>query len=86
MPAEYLWPFMPLLQTRGPGEGKREKVTYICAGCGAKVWGKAGLGIVCQCSETFVADGEEARPELSEQVYRLLAEKHGETNPAQAML
>lgn len=35
--------------------GKRTK--YVCAGCGAAVWGKEGLNIDCgDCSETFLSD------------------------------
>ena len=80
MPTEYLWPFMPQLRTRGTGAGRRVKVTYTCEGCGAKVWGKAGLGMVCQCGDSFVAEGEDTRPELWEQICQARAAKHGEAS------
>jgi hypothetical protein len=39
------------------------KTPYTCDGCGAKVWGKPGLNIVCgDCDESFVeepVDGDE---------------------------
>ncbi len=76
MPVEYLLPFGPSYVNEGAKKTYSEKVKYNCEGCGVKVWGKSGLGLVCQCGSVFVADGEEAKPQIREQVYRLLAAEY----------
>lgn len=50
---------------------------YQCGGCGVKVWGKEGLGLVCECSEVFESERGESRPGLGKKVYRILAERYG---------
>ena len=69
-------PFGPSSIKGGEKKAYSEKVKYTCEGCGVKVWGKSGLGIVCQCGKIFVAAGEEGRPEIREQVYHLLAAEY----------
>lgn len=37
----------------------RNKIKYICPGCGMKVWGKGGLSIHCnECNEDLEEDNE----------------------------
>jgi len=73
MPEEYLLPFEPGSWPRGArSSGYTEKVKYSCEGCGAKVWGKPGLGIVCECGTGFVGEGGEPDPQLVERVYQRL--------------
>ncbi len=76
MPAEYLLPFGPSYIKEGEKKEYTEKVKYTCEGCGAKVWGKPGLGMVCKCGRIFIAEGEEGNPQLREQVYQLLAAEY----------
>ncbi|EKD88508.1 MAG: hypothetical protein ACD_34C00494G0002, partial [uncultured bacterium] len=57
--------------------GYSEKVTYRCVGCGAKVWGKGGMGLVCECGEVFVGVTGEPKVGLGEKVYRILVERYG---------
>ena len=78
MSVEYLWPFMPSGKAGGARSEGKEKVKYTCEGCGVKVWGKAGLGFVCQCGGIVVAEGEEAGTEIRKRVYRLLAAEYRE--------
>lgn len=78
LPVEYLWSFMPSGQEGGVRAEEKDKVKYTCEGCGAKVWGKSGLGIVCQCGGVVVAEGEEAKPEIRARVYRVLAAEYRE--------
>lgn len=45
----------------GEGEEKPKgsKIKYLCPSCGAKVWGKSGLSLMCgKCSEYFNEDGK----------------------------
>lgn len=78
MPVEYMLPFEPTYLEEGIKKTYSEKVKYTCEGCGVKVWGKSGLGFVCQCGGIMVAEGEEGRPEIREQVYRLLLAEYRE--------
>ena len=50
---------------------------YRCVGCGAKVWGKGGLGLVCECGKVFADEAGEIKEGLGEKVYRILAEQYG---------
>lgn len=77
MPVAYLWPFRPAAIEDGKSGGYSVKVMYRCVGCGSKVWGKGGLGLVCECGQVFVNATGEAKAGLGEQVYRILAEQYG---------
>ena len=77
MPTTYLWPFRPAIFANKKRGGYSEKVAYRCIGCGAKVWGKGGLGLVCECGRIFVDATGEPKPGLEEKVYRLLAKQYG---------
>ena len=68
MPATYLWPFRPEGFDGGKNEGCSLKVLYQCAGCRTKVWGKSGIGIVCECGKVFVGEMGETEAGLAEKV------------------
>jgi hypothetical protein len=76
MPASYLWPFLPAAQE----ESIRYvlKVRYQCPGCGTKVWGKPGLGLVCECGNALIGETGETKPGLGEKIYKLLAAQYGQ--------
>ncbi|MFH0899130.1 MAG: SprT-like domain-containing protein [Pseudomonadota bacterium] len=60
MPVDILLPWQCIPEPDGEGGvGKsRKKVTYMCPGCAAKVWGRPGLVILCgPCGEPFEAAG-----------------------------
>lgn len=41
---------------KGKANASRNKITYSCANCGANIWGKPGLNLVCgDCQLAFVA-------------------------------
>ncbi len=50
---------------------------YRCAGCRTKVWGKEGLGLICECGQVFAGGTEEAKTGLGKKVYRILAVQYG---------
>jgi len=72
MPKAYLWPFRPTASEGGKRKGYSEKEMYCCPGCGVKVWGKGGLGLVCECGKAFVNSKGEAKPGMIEEVCRVL--------------
>ncbi|MEW5959586.1 MAG: sprT domain-containing protein [Chloroflexota bacterium] len=76
LPAAYRWPFSPRAVWEEGEGGYSEKVMYQCVGCGVKVWGKSGLGLVCECGQVFEAEGGPSQPGLAEKVYRILAEQY----------
>ena len=51
------------------------KSTNEKTGCGAKVWGRPGLEIICGCCGVFAGEGDETNDVLIEKVYRMLAVK-----------
>ncbi len=58
MPANYLLPWVCEERDEKKARAKN-KIKYTCPGCSANVWGKRGIGIVCEdCEETFEADEE----------------------------
>ncbi|MFH0783070.1 MAG: hypothetical protein V2B20_14130 [Pseudomonadota bacterium] len=57
--------------------GKKDKTMYQCLGCGNTAWGKAGLGVICECGGVLVEAGGEPKAGLAEKVYRLLAKRYG---------
>lgn len=77
MPADYLWPFLPAVFEGQKSKGYSEKVSYHCLGCGAKVWGKGGLELLCGCGQVFAGETGEMPPGLDEKVYRILVERFG---------
>lgn len=83
MPPTYLWPFLPTAFAKDKN-GTSRKVMYRCAGCGIRVWGKGGLGLVCECGGIFTDAAGEAKTGLREKVYRILAEQYAvkENNPS----
>lgn len=77
MPEAYLWPFRPAVLEGEKSHGYSVKVMYRCVGCGAKVWGKGGLGMVCECGHVFTDGSGESKEGLGEKVYRILAKLYG---------
>jgi len=45
---------------------------YSCPGCGTKVWGKGGLGLICECGGVFVDRSGRSKAGLVEKVCRIL--------------
>jgi hypothetical protein len=76
MPATYLWPFRPAALESEKSGGYSEKMMYQCVGCGVKVWGKNGLGLVCECGQVFANETGEMKAGLGEKVYHILAEHY----------
>jgi predicted SprT family Zn-dependent metalloprotease len=68
MPTEYILPWScdePEGRTRrGPQPASRNKVKYTCLACGANVWGKPNMHVICgDCDERFEeASGAETAP------------------------
>ena len=77
MPSACLWPFRPAVFEGQKSRGYSEKMSYQCIGCGAKVWGKGGLGLLCECGQVFAGETGEVKPGLDEKVYLILAERFG---------
>ncbi len=77
IPETYLWPFRPEGFEGGKNEERSLKVMYRCAGCGIKVWGKRGIGLVCECGRFFADATGETKSGLGEKVYHILAEQYG---------
>jgi len=78
MPAACFWPFRPAIFEGGKKVGGYSvKVMYRCVGCGTKVWGKGGLGLVCECGKVFAGETGEIKVGLAEKIYRILAEQYG---------
>jgi hypothetical protein len=75
MPASCLWPFRPAAHEES--EKYTVKVMYRCVGCRTKVWGKGGLGLVCECGNVFVGETGEIKVGLAEKIYTILAEQYG---------
>jgi hypothetical protein len=74
MPAAYLLPFQPTAFEAEKNRRNADKAVYQCTGCGTKVWGKGGLGLVCECGKVFADEAGEIKKGLGEKVYRILAE------------
>lgn len=72
MPADYLWPFLPKIPA---SEKYTLKVMYRCIGCGTRVWGKGGLGLICECGQVLVDATETVKAGLREKVYCILAKQ-----------
>lgn len=55
MPLELRLPWRCQAESDGGNGGKsRNKVKYGCAGCGANVWGRSGLSLLCgSCATSF---------------------------------
>ncbi len=77
MPPDYLWPFRPEAFEGNKRARYSEKEMYRCSGCGVKVWGKGGLGLVCECGRVFVDKSGEAKAGLVEKVCRDMIEECG---------
>ena len=76
MPESCLLPFRPMVQESEKRRGYTLKAQYKCTGCGAKVWGRPGLEIICGCCGVFAGEGDENNKDvLIEKVYRMLAVK-----------
>jgi hypothetical protein len=73
MPVDFLFPFRPAMFEGQKRSGYSVKVMYQCVGCGAKVWGKDGLELMCGCGQVFADETGERKPGLDERVYRILA-------------
>jgi hypothetical protein len=78
MPQEYLWPFRPTVQGGDVYNGERNKTMYCCAGCGAKVWGKPDLGLICECGEVFADENGETKVGLKEKILKIWTVKFGD--------
>ena len=77
MPESYIWPFRPATLENTNGRSYSEKVAYCCIGCGTKVWGKSGLGLVCECGTIFIDASGVRKAGVEEKVYLCLAERYG---------
>jgi hypothetical protein len=77
MPPSYLWPFRPMAFESGNRAKYSEKTMYRCTVCETKVWGKGGLGLICECGRVFTNATGETKPGVDEKVYHILAEKYG---------
>jgi hypothetical protein len=77
MPSDYLWPFRPEAFSGKKRARYSEKEMYRCPGCEAKVWGKGGLGLICECGKAFVDSKGESKDGLIEKVCRVLLEECG---------
>lgn len=75
MPKSCLWPFLPAAIEGGKNKGYSEKEMYQCPGCGIKVWGKGGLGLVCECGGVLADKSGEAKPGVEEKVCLILMKK-----------
>lgn len=53
------------------------KLMYRCPGCGTKVWGKGGLGLVCECGRVLLDSKGKSKDGLAEKVCRVLLEECG---------
>jgi hypothetical protein len=74
LPTDCLWPFQPAVFEN---ERYTAKVMYRCVGCGVKVWGKGGLGLVCECGKVFACATGETKAGLGEKVCHLLMKQYG---------
>ena len=83
MSASYLWPLRPKAFEDENRRGNADKTMYQCFGIVTKVRGKAGLGLVCECSQVFVDASGEPKAGSAEKVYRLLAEQYGNKDKTQ---
>lgn len=77
MPESCLWPFLPAAIEGGKNRGYSEKEMYQCPGCGTKVWGKGGLGLVCECGGVLADKSGETKPGAGEKVCLILMKKYG---------
>jgi hypothetical protein len=78
MPSAYLWPFRPSTFEGQKVRGYSGKEMYRCPGCGTKIWGKKGLGLLCECGKVFADETGETKAGLEKKVYQILAEHYGE--------
>ena len=71
-------PFQAMYENGGGRVNGGEREQYRCRGCGAKVWGRAGLKVVCgDCGEVFEgAEGGEAEG-IRKRLYELLRADYG---------
>jgi len=76
MPATHVWPFRPVTFESEKSKGYSEKVMYRCTGCRTKVWGKGGIGLVCECGRAFVTGTDVANTGLEEKVFHILAKRY----------
>jgi hypothetical protein len=85
LPPSCFWPFLPAALADQEPNRYTEKTTYQCIGCGAKLWGKGGMGMVCECGHVFADETGEIKPGLREKVYRILAGEYGSENRNQGL-
>ncbi|MFA5907079.1 MAG: hypothetical protein WC836_24345 [Desulfobacula sp.] len=52
-------PVRPMVQETEKPKKYSLKAQYQCTGCGARVWGKPGLEIICGCCGIFAGEGDE---------------------------
>jgi hypothetical protein len=77
IPDTCLLPFRPTAIDGEKVKGNKEKVMYRCVGCGAKVWGKGGLELMCGCGEVFAGENGETNLGLTEKIFHILAAQYG---------
>jgi hypothetical protein len=77
MPPAHLWPFRTSAFESRKVRGYSGKEMYRCSGCGTKIWGKKGLGLMCECGRVFASETGETKAGLEEKMYRILAKKYG---------
>ncbi|MFH0784670.1 MAG: hypothetical protein V2B20_22320 [Pseudomonadota bacterium] len=77
MPVDFLLPFRPEAFEKQKRSGFSVKEMYRCIGCETKVWGKGGLGILCECGEVFIGETAGPKPGLDEKIYKILGKRFG---------
>lgn len=65
IPVTHLWSFWPVAFASNKGTGYSEKVPYRCIGCGAKVWDKGGMGLLCEFGNVFTGETGESKVGLA---------------------
>ncbi|MFH0783335.1 MAG: hypothetical protein V2B20_15480 [Pseudomonadota bacterium] len=77
MPTDFLLPFRPEAFKGKIRGGFSVKEMYRCISCGTKVWGKSGLGIMCECGEVFVGETKGRKAGVDEKIYEILGKRFG---------
>lgn len=77
MPIDFLLPFRPEAFKGKIRGGFSVKEMYRCIGCGTKVWGKSGLGIMCECGEVLVGETKGRKAGVDEKIYKILGKRFG---------
>ncbi|MFH0783069.1 MAG: hypothetical protein V2B20_14125 [Pseudomonadota bacterium] len=77
IPDTCLLPFRPKVLDGEKNKLNKDKEMYQCASCGAKLWGKGGLGAVCECGEELVSETGGPKAGVLEKVNEILKKRFG---------